>query len=145
MHLQRLEAPSRTGEHEISEDGKAMRYIEVTPFEVHLTPACIARGRPHPDARTTPAAGRRRTMTGTRCRLRHDRRLLSWRPSSSGGSSRWRAPPCRATAVTPQAEGAEDWPRRIGSCSRGSGERGDRLSELRGSVNRIERMLKEVG
>jgi ArsR family transcriptional regulator len=43
MHLQRLEAAGLvTGEHEISEDGKAMRYIEVTPFEVHLTPAGIA-------------------------------------------------------------------------------------------------------
>ena len=43
MHLQRLEAAGLvTGEHEISEDGKAMRYIEVTPFEVHLTPSGIA-------------------------------------------------------------------------------------------------------
>ena len=43
MHLQRLEAAGLvTGEHEISEDGKAMRYIEVTPFEVHLTPAGVA-------------------------------------------------------------------------------------------------------
>ena len=43
MHLQRLEAAGLvTGEHEISKDGKAMRYIEVTPFEVHLTPAGIA-------------------------------------------------------------------------------------------------------
>ena len=55
MHLQRLEAAGLvTGEHEISEDGKAMRYIEVTPFEVHLTPAGIAAA-----VRTlTPEAGR---------------------------------------------------------------------------------------
>ena len=43
MHLQRLEAAGLvTGKHEISKDGKAMRYIEVTPFEVHLTPGGIA-------------------------------------------------------------------------------------------------------
>jgi len=56
MHLQRLEAAGLvTGEHEISEDGKAMRYIEVTPFEVHLTPAGIA------DAVRTLAPGTSRT------------------------------------------------------------------------------------
>ena len=43
MHLQRLEAAGLvTGRHEVSEDGKAMRFIEVTPFLMRLTPAVIA-------------------------------------------------------------------------------------------------------
>jgi len=43
MHLQRLEAAGLvSGQHEVSEDGKAMRYIEVTPFALRLTPEQIA-------------------------------------------------------------------------------------------------------
>lgn len=43
MHLQRLEAAGLvTGSLEFSEDGKAMKYFEVTPFELLLTPAVIA-------------------------------------------------------------------------------------------------------
>jgi ArsR family transcriptional regulator len=44
MHLQRLEAAGLvTGTLELSEDGKAMKYFEVAPFAVHLTPDQIAR------------------------------------------------------------------------------------------------------
>ena len=43
MHLQRLErAGLITGTLELSEEGKAMKYYEVTPFAVTLTPAVIA-------------------------------------------------------------------------------------------------------
>jgi len=42
MHLQRLErAGLVTGTSEVSEDGKAMRYYEVIPFAIGLTPASI--------------------------------------------------------------------------------------------------------
>ena len=43
MHLQRLEAAGLvSGHHEVSEDGKAMRYIEVRPLVLRLTPELIA-------------------------------------------------------------------------------------------------------
>lgn len=44
MHLQRLEAAGLvTGHLELSEDGKAMKYYEVTDFDLHLTARAIAR------------------------------------------------------------------------------------------------------
>jgi DNA-binding transcriptional ArsR family regulator len=43
MHLQRLEAAGLvTGQLELSEEGKAMKYFAVTPFDIHLTPATAA-------------------------------------------------------------------------------------------------------
>ena len=43
MHLQRLEAAGLvTGQLELSEEGKAMKFFEVIPFDLHLTPAAIA-------------------------------------------------------------------------------------------------------
>ncbi len=43
MHLQRLEAAGLVvGKLELSEDGKAMKYFEVEPFEYLLTPQGIA-------------------------------------------------------------------------------------------------------
>lgn len=43
MHLQRLEAAGLVlGSLELSKDGKAMKYFEVTPFAFHLTPANVA-------------------------------------------------------------------------------------------------------
>ena len=43
MHLQRLEAAGLiAGSLELSEDGKAMKYYEVTSFNLHLTPATVA-------------------------------------------------------------------------------------------------------
>ena len=43
MHLQRLEAAGLvSGTLELSEDGKAMKYYEVTPFALSLTPVRIA-------------------------------------------------------------------------------------------------------
>lgn len=43
MHLQTLErAGLVTGSHEVSEDGKALRYYEVTDFDERLTPETIA-------------------------------------------------------------------------------------------------------
>jgi DNA-binding transcriptional ArsR family regulator len=43
MHLQRLEAAGLvTGQLELSEEGKAMKFFEVTPFDLHLTPAAVA-------------------------------------------------------------------------------------------------------
>jgi len=43
LHLQKLEGAGLVSSRlELSEDGKAMRYFEVTPFALHLTPAAIA-------------------------------------------------------------------------------------------------------
>jgi DNA-binding transcriptional ArsR family regulator len=42
MHLQRLEAAGLVvGSLELSDDGKAMRFFEVTPFAIHLTPELV--------------------------------------------------------------------------------------------------------
>jgi ArsR family transcriptional regulator len=44
MHLQKLEAAGLVrGTLELSEDGRAMKYFEVEPFSLELTPALIAR------------------------------------------------------------------------------------------------------
>lgn len=43
MHLQRLEAAGLVaGTLELSDDGKAMKYFEVTDFDLHLTAAALA-------------------------------------------------------------------------------------------------------
>jgi DNA-binding transcriptional ArsR family regulator len=43
LHLAKLEAAGLvTGHHEVSEDGKAMRMVEVTDFALTLDPATIA-------------------------------------------------------------------------------------------------------
>ncbi len=43
MHLRRLEeAGLVSGKLELSEEGKAMKYYEVSPFVLHLTPEVIA-------------------------------------------------------------------------------------------------------
>ena len=43
MHLQRLEAVGLiVGALELSDDGKAMKYFEVTDFALHLTPSVLA-------------------------------------------------------------------------------------------------------
>jgi predicted transcriptional regulator len=42
MHLQRLEAAGLVhGSLELSKEGKAMKYFEVVPFEINLTPESI--------------------------------------------------------------------------------------------------------
>jgi DNA-binding transcriptional ArsR family regulator len=42
MHLQRLEAAGLvTGHLELSDEGKAMKFFEVTPFAIHLTPELV--------------------------------------------------------------------------------------------------------
>ena len=43
MHLQRLEAVGLVvGSLELSEDGKALKYYALAPFDVHLTPSTVA-------------------------------------------------------------------------------------------------------
>jgi ArsR family transcriptional regulator len=43
MHLQRLEAAGLvTGHLELSHDGKAMKFYEVTDFDLHLTASALA-------------------------------------------------------------------------------------------------------
>jgi len=43
MHLQRLEAAGLiVGTLELSDDGKAMKYYEVTDFDLHVTAAMLA-------------------------------------------------------------------------------------------------------
>jgi predicted transcriptional regulator len=64
MHLQRLEAAGLVkGVLELSEDGKAMKYFQVTPFALSLTPERIAEAvktltRQEPDSTTEKAAER---------------------------------------------------------------------------------------
>jgi DNA-binding transcriptional ArsR family regulator len=42
MHLQRLEAAGLvSGRLELSDDGKALKLFEVTPFAIHLTPELV--------------------------------------------------------------------------------------------------------
>lgn len=42
MHLQRLEAAGLvTGRLEVSQDGKALRFYDVTSFAIHLTPELV--------------------------------------------------------------------------------------------------------
>jgi predicted transcriptional regulator len=42
VHLRKLEAAGLVSAHiEVSEDGKAMKFYEVTPFSLHLTPKTI--------------------------------------------------------------------------------------------------------
>ncbi|MBQ0866556.1 ArsR/SmtB family transcription factor [Streptomyces smyrnaeus] len=43
VHLKKLEAAGLVSSHlELSEDGKAMKFYEVNPFSVHLTPEFLA-------------------------------------------------------------------------------------------------------
>ena len=43
MHLQRLEAAGLvSGQLELSEEGKAMKFFEVQPFDISLTPEAVA-------------------------------------------------------------------------------------------------------
>ncbi len=43
MHLQRLEAAGLvTGHLELSDEGRALKFFEVTPFELRLTPDAVA-------------------------------------------------------------------------------------------------------
>jgi DNA-binding transcriptional ArsR family regulator len=44
LHLQKLEAAGIvTGHLELSDDGKAMKYVELVPFAIVITPEVIAR------------------------------------------------------------------------------------------------------
>lgn len=64
MHLQRLEAAGLvTGRLELSDDGKAMKFFEVTPFAIELTPSLVAEAactltdpttKPTPDEKEQP-------------------------------------------------------------------------------------------
>ena len=43
MHLRRLEAAGLVAGHlELSAEGRAMRFVEVLPFSLHLTPTLVA-------------------------------------------------------------------------------------------------------
>ncbi len=43
MHLRKLEAANLiSGNHEISEDGKAMKYYEIHKFDLHITPELLS-------------------------------------------------------------------------------------------------------
>src|ERR1022692_798065 len=67
MHLDKLEkAGLVTGQLELSEDGKAMKYFELAPFELRLTAATIAAALQdgHRDGR--PAALRAQRSARTR-------------------------------------------------------------------------------
>jgi DNA-binding transcriptional ArsR family regulator len=63
LHLQRLEAAGLiVGTLELSEDGKAMKYYEVTDFDLHLTAAALVEAArtltpPDPDKGPAPKEG----------------------------------------------------------------------------------------
>lgn len=42
MHLQKLVAVGLVGSLELTQDGKAMKFFEVVPFNFHLTPELLA-------------------------------------------------------------------------------------------------------
>ncbi|MGO9276212.1 MAG: ArsR/SmtB family transcription factor [Streptosporangiaceae bacterium] len=70
MHLDKLEkAGLVTGQLELSDDGKAMKYFELAPFEVRLTPDLISeavRAGLEPDQNGGgPAAGHDETKEST--------------------------------------------------------------------------------
>lgn len=55
MHLQRLEAAGLvTGRLEVSQDGKAMRFYDVTPFAIELSPDAIVAAAETLDADDAP-------------------------------------------------------------------------------------------
>ena len=60
LHLQRLEAAGLiAGSLELSQDGKAMKYYQVTDFDLRLTAAALAEAartltRPEPDTGSAP-------------------------------------------------------------------------------------------
>jgi predicted transcriptional regulator len=57
MHLQRLEAAGLiAGRLELSEDGKAMKYYEVTDFDLHLTASVLVQAA-ETLTRSDPAQG----------------------------------------------------------------------------------------
>ncbi|MCK9519593.1 MAG: winged helix-turn-helix domain-containing protein [Dehalococcoidia bacterium] len=59
MHLQRLEAAGLvTGMLELSEEGKAMKYYEVVPFDLHLTPDRISRAAESLSSEPVPGGGK---------------------------------------------------------------------------------------
>jgi DNA-binding transcriptional ArsR family regulator len=58
MHLARLEAAGLvTSEMEVSDDGKAMRYVALAPFCISLTPASIAEAVASGLDETSPEGG----------------------------------------------------------------------------------------
>jgi DNA-binding transcriptional ArsR family regulator len=64
MHLRRLEAAGLvTGRLELSEDGKALKFFEVTPFAIRLTPELVveAASTLSLDPPTTPTPDRKET------------------------------------------------------------------------------------
>jgi predicted transcriptional regulator len=64
MHLQRLEAAGLvSGRLELSADGKAMKFFDVAPFAIHLTPALVAEAARtlSPDPKEPPPNPKERT------------------------------------------------------------------------------------
>ena len=66
MHLQRLEAVGLVHSSlELSDDGRAMKYYEVTPFALQLTPARIAEAARSLEVPAHGAAGHMQEEDGT--------------------------------------------------------------------------------
>jgi ArsR family transcriptional regulator len=62
MHLQRLQAAGLvTGRLEISQDGKALRFYEVAPFAVQLTPELVVEAARTLDTSTSPTTDEKET------------------------------------------------------------------------------------
>jgi ArsR family transcriptional regulator len=79
MHLQHLEAAGLvTGTHEISDDGKAMRYVELTGLDLHLSST----------ASTPSTTSWRLTGTSTPARARRRRAARPVTAPPGGGDRR---------------------------------------------------------
>jgi DNA-binding transcriptional ArsR family regulator len=65
MHLDKLEkAGLVTGQLELSEDGKAMKYFQLAPFELRLTAETITQALQDGDGEAGQAGDRRNDHTG---------------------------------------------------------------------------------
>lgn len=63
VHLRKLELAGLVSAHlELSEDGKAMKFYEVNPFAIHLTPEAVAAAAP---TLTTPDPAEANDEKGT--------------------------------------------------------------------------------
>ncbi|MBL7490019.1 ArsR/SmtB family transcription factor, partial [Frankia sp. AgW1.1] len=64
VHLRRLEAVGLVSPHiEVSEDGKAMKFYEVAPFALTVTPEILAAAAPPLTTAADPAPATRRPQT----------------------------------------------------------------------------------
>ena len=160
MHLDRLEkAGLVTGQLELSEDGKAMKYFELVPFEVRVTAETVVRAVAADEGDGTGHAGARhegaRAMTpidydddnvGQQWHEPHPdrRRGGDLRPDLRGGrSDRLELLPA---AAAPRGRGGDGV---LPEARRGGGRQHERLraemAKLAEHVDAVEQLMRDVG